>query len=232
MLRIIIFSALITFVSFGQRAHADAGDESWHQVFEFQTRMAAQGSSNAQFTLGEMYENGRGVEKNYDTAIEWYTKAKLSGHENAAERIAMIRQSIKQEAKDKKQAAAKRAADKARAQQKAEEQKRAAAAKRKEAEAKRKEEARDKENAAKVRKAAVQKRAVQAKLTPEERAKKIKEAQERAKKIALQNEKKQQQQADAALEKYRRSLSAQAGDDKQQEQSGAKLPEKYMDPFE
>lgn len=228
MLRVIIFSTIITFVPFGQLSHAEIVDESWRQVFEFQTKMAARGSSNAQFTLGEMYEYGRGVEKNYDTAIEWYNKAKISGHENVEERIAMIRQSIKQEAINKKQAATKRAADRARAQQKAEKQKRAA-------EAKRKEKARDKENAAKVKKAAVQKKAVQAKLTPEERAKKIKEAQERAKKIALQNEKRRQQQADAALEKYRRSLStAQASADEEQseEPSSAKLPEKYIDPFE
>ncbi len=223
MLRVIIFFALITFVPFGQQAYADDADGSWHQVFEFQTRMAAQGSSNAQFTLGEMYEKGRGVEKNYDTAIEWYNKAKLSGHENAAKRIAMIRQSIKQEAEDKKQAAAKRAADKARARQKAEEQKRAVVAKRKA-------EARDKENATKVRKVAAKKKAVQAKLTPEERAKKIKLAQERAKKISLQNKQKQQQQADITLEKYRRSLSAKPSDS--EEQSSTELPEKYRDPFE
>jgi TPR repeat protein len=43
------------------RAKADAGD------------------SKAQFSLGEMYSNGKGVTQNFDEAIKWYRKAADQG---------------------------------------------------------------------------------------------------------------------------------------------------------
>jgi len=222
MFKIITLSGVIALSTLCQLATAEAVDESWRQVFEFQSKMAAQGNNKAQFTLGEMYQNGRGVTKDYDIAIEWYNKAKSNGHDGAAERIAMIHQSIKQDAEDRKKATAKQKADKERAKQKALEKERAA-------EARRKEKAREKKQAAKAKKQAQKKKTVQAKLTPEERAKKIKEAQERAKAIAKENELKQQQKADAALEEYKRSVaSAKKPETKKQ----PKLPEKYIDPFE
>ena len=234
MLKAITIPMLIALAALSQLVHAEVVDESWRQVYDFQSKMAAQGSSKAQFTLGEMYENGRGVAKNYDTAIDWYNKAKSTGHADAEQRITMLNRAIEQQANDnekavakrkadKEKAVAKRKAEKERAQQKAIEQKRAA-------EVKRKEQASEKKSVAKAKKAAKQKKSAQAKLSPEERAKKIKAAQERAKKIAQENEKKQQQEADAALEKYRSSMSAKASTDK--DEPKAKIPEKYIDPFE
>jgi len=38
-------------------------------------KAAEQGHAAAQFNLGEMYENGWGVDKNYSTEVEWYRKA-------------------------------------------------------------------------------------------------------------------------------------------------------------
>lgn len=214
---------LIALAVLSQLVHAEVVDDSWRQVYDFQSKMAAQGNNKAQFTLGEMYENGRGVAQDYDTALEWYNKAQENGHTGAAAQIASVHRSIKQAEEDAQKAAAKRKDDEKRAQQKAVEQKRAA-------EAKRKKQTRDKKSAATVRKAAKQKKAAQARLTPEERAKKIKAAQERAKKIALENEKKQQQEANAALKKYRSAMNAKADTDDDKPKS--KLPEKYIDPFE
>ena len=37
------------------------------------------GNANAQFNLGWMYYDGRGVEKDYKKAIEWYTKSAEQG---------------------------------------------------------------------------------------------------------------------------------------------------------
>ena len=223
MLKASTIPMLIALAALSQLVHAEVVDESWRQVYDFQSKMAAQGSSKAQFTLGEMYENGRGVAKNYDTAIDWYNKAKSNGHADAEQRITMLNRAIEQQAEDEEKAVAKRKAEKERAQQEAVEQKRAA-------EAKRKEQARAKKSAAKAKKAAKQKKSAQAKISPEERAKKIKAAQERAKKIAQENEKKQQQEADAALKNYRRSMSAKADADK--DEPKATIPEKYLDPFE
>lgn len=44
---------------------------------------AEQGSAEGQFNLGEMYDSGRGVEKNAQTANEWYRKAAEQGHGRA-----------------------------------------------------------------------------------------------------------------------------------------------------
>jgi S1-C subfamily serine protease len=45
--------------------------------------LAKQGDADAQFNLGVMYENGRGVPQNYKTAVKWYTLAAKQGNINA-----------------------------------------------------------------------------------------------------------------------------------------------------
>ena len=46
-------------------------------------KAAEQGDSNAQFQLGEMYEKGRKVRKNENTAQQWYRLAAEQGHVSA-----------------------------------------------------------------------------------------------------------------------------------------------------
>ena len=43
------------------------------------------------FTLGTLYETGRGVEKNFKRATQWYKFAAVNGHANAKRRLALIR---------------------------------------------------------------------------------------------------------------------------------------------
>jgi hypothetical protein len=231
-------SIIILVFSLNLFAHAEVIDESWRQVYEFQSKMAARGNNSAQFKLGEMYQHGRGVEKDYDTAINWYKKAKSNGHSEAAERIAMIYQAIRNEKaakrkaeEEERKAEAKRKAEEELARQKAKEQKRAAA------EAKRKREAkRAAKRTAKLEESTEPEQEAQveeikhAKLSDEERARKIKEAQERAKIIAEQNRLKQQQRADAALQQYRQSVAAKTKTKDEKQKS--ELPQKYIDPFE
>jgi len=45
--------------------------------------MAQQGMPEAQFILGLMYDNGRGVAQNYATAVKWYRKAAEQGFAKA-----------------------------------------------------------------------------------------------------------------------------------------------------
>jgi TPR repeat protein len=42
---------------------------------------AEQGEAEAQTELGEMYENGRGVERKDEEAEKWYRKAAAQGNE-------------------------------------------------------------------------------------------------------------------------------------------------------
>ena len=53
------------------------------EAFDWYAKAAEQGNSNAQFSLGVMYENGRGVKENYTRAIEWYEKAAEQGNVKA-----------------------------------------------------------------------------------------------------------------------------------------------------
>ena len=49
-------------------------------VFEFQSKLAQNGSAKAQYYLAQMYEEGRGTEANADLANHWYEQAKLNGY--------------------------------------------------------------------------------------------------------------------------------------------------------
>ncbi|MBT8128430.1 MAG: SEL1-like repeat protein [Gammaproteobacteria bacterium] len=52
-------------------------------VFDFQMKLAKKGNAEAQFKVGEMYETGRGVEKNMDEAMKWINKAAAQGNKAA-----------------------------------------------------------------------------------------------------------------------------------------------------
>lgn len=52
-------------------------------VFDFQMKLAQKGNAEAQFKVGEMYETGRGVEKNMVEAKRWITRAAEQGNQAA-----------------------------------------------------------------------------------------------------------------------------------------------------
>ena len=51
---------------------------------------AEQGHARAQYNLGAMYQNGEGVEEDYEEAVKWLTKAAEQGLREAASRIDKI----------------------------------------------------------------------------------------------------------------------------------------------
>jgi len=77
--------------SFQSTAWADTTEQQFQQGFEatergdYQTAfklwlpLAEQGDANAQFILGVMYANGRGVRQSYQEAERWYRKAAEDG---------------------------------------------------------------------------------------------------------------------------------------------------------
>ena len=79
-LTVLVFVWLIA----GTPAMADA---AWEGVFNFQSKLAEQGNAESQFKLGEMYEEGLGVEQSDDLAKQWYGKAAAQGHAEAASRL-------------------------------------------------------------------------------------------------------------------------------------------------
>ncbi len=48
---------------------------------------AEQGNAAAQYTLGEMHERGRGVAKDSEMAVQWYTRAARQGHVDARKKL-------------------------------------------------------------------------------------------------------------------------------------------------
>ena len=56
-------------------------------VFDFQMKLAERGNAEAQFKVGEMYETGRGVEKNLIEAKRWISKAAAQGNQAAGYKL-------------------------------------------------------------------------------------------------------------------------------------------------
>jgi flagellar biosynthesis GTPase FlhF len=56
-------------------------------VFDFQMKLAQKGNAEAQFKVGEMYESGRGVEKNMIEAKRWINKAAAQGNQAAGYKL-------------------------------------------------------------------------------------------------------------------------------------------------
>jgi len=71
-------------------ATATSGNDVWQTLFKEKLQEARQGSSNAQFDVGAMYQNGRGVSPDRNKAIEWYNKAAAQGEEKAVSRLKLL----------------------------------------------------------------------------------------------------------------------------------------------
>lgn len=90
-----------------------AADENLKSLFNFQTRMAAQGNSEAMIKLGEMYEEGLGTDKSDERAREWYQKAHDAGNpdgQHHLEQLEKKRERVAQERAAREQAAREQAA--------------------------------------------------------------------------------------------------------------------------
>ena len=64
----------------GQRAYASGDYEA--AILEW-TQVAQDGNARAQYNLGWMHANGRGIAQDFQEAIKWYTKAAEQGNVNA-----------------------------------------------------------------------------------------------------------------------------------------------------
>ncbi len=56
---------------------------NYDQAIELFLPLATQGNANAQYNLGLMYDEGKGVTQDYQEAIKWYRLAAEQGHESA-----------------------------------------------------------------------------------------------------------------------------------------------------
>jgi TPR repeat protein len=56
-------------------------------VFRFQVKLAEQGNPEAQYKVGEMYEMGKGATKDLKKAEEWFEKSAKQGHKKSTYKI-------------------------------------------------------------------------------------------------------------------------------------------------
>lgn len=71
-------------------------DDVQKQIFQHYLARAEEGEPQAQFIVGQRFENGRGTEKNQERANFWYGKAASKGHELAKWKL---EQNLEHEAK-------------------------------------------------------------------------------------------------------------------------------------
>lgn len=64
--------------------------QDYDKVIKLFKNGAKQGDAEAQYNLGYMYENGKGVERDYVIAAEWYEKAAEQGHAKAQNNLAFL----------------------------------------------------------------------------------------------------------------------------------------------
>ena len=70
----------VVFITEISKARADV-------VFDFQMTLAQKGNAEAQLLVGEMYEQGRGVEQDMEQAMTWISKAAAQGNKAASYKL-------------------------------------------------------------------------------------------------------------------------------------------------
>jgi TPR repeat protein len=68
-----------------------AASDIWQSLFKEKLRDANKGDSAAQYDVGSMYQNGRGVKADRDKAIEWYTRAASQENTEAVSRLELMK---------------------------------------------------------------------------------------------------------------------------------------------
>ena len=74
-----------------QRGAAPSAEEAAN-VLANARPMAEQGNANAQYNMGVLYDEGYGVERNYETARGWYEKAAAQGYAKAEHNLGILYQ--------------------------------------------------------------------------------------------------------------------------------------------
>lgn len=94
---------LIILASFSAASFA-AGDYVWEEKFKKELPKAEQGNAKSQYTVGEMFEKGKGAERSSQKAFEWYSKSAAQDNKKAAYKVGMAYLEGKGAKKDYKKA--------------------------------------------------------------------------------------------------------------------------------
>ena len=83
-----IFVALVLMIGFSSVTLA-AGDYVWEEKFKKALPKAEQGDAKSQYTVGEMYEKGKGAVRDSKKAFEWYLKSAQQNNKKAAYKVGL-----------------------------------------------------------------------------------------------------------------------------------------------
>lgn len=86
---LILFSGLVEADVFDD-AMAAYGRGDFAQAADLLQSIAEKGNSTAQFNLGQMYEQGEGVDQNYQKAVKWYQRSASVGNGAAQYRLGQM----------------------------------------------------------------------------------------------------------------------------------------------
>ena len=76
-------------------------NKDYHSAFEECQALANENEANSQAFLGELYQYGEGVTKDYKLALDWYTKSAEQGYGNAIQNLKRMNWHQTDEAKAK-----------------------------------------------------------------------------------------------------------------------------------
>ncbi len=77
---------------------ASADNTAMSGLFKYHKDLATQGDPLSMYMLGNMYANGKGVVRNYDTALHWYQRSLQSGNGNSRAALERIAEIVKKQA--------------------------------------------------------------------------------------------------------------------------------------
>ena len=66
-----------------------AGDYILEEKFHSEIKKAEKGDIKSQYAIGEMYEKGRGTDRDLKKAFDWYSKASKKGYKKAEYKLGM-----------------------------------------------------------------------------------------------------------------------------------------------
>lgn len=99
-MRKVIVTSLLLFLSINAIADNVQGDidkaitaynnKEYHAALTLFKKHAESGHTNAQYNLGMMYYEGKGVQQDYKEALTWYRKAAEQGNENAQANLGVM----------------------------------------------------------------------------------------------------------------------------------------------
>ncbi len=99
--------ALPAYAAPSQNVQAAPSQDVQTRIFQYFLIKARAGDPNAEFIVGNLYENGKGVPQDKQKARKWYEKAAAQGNQSARNRLDRKKLAVEKAAKAKQLAAAR-----------------------------------------------------------------------------------------------------------------------------